>query len=350
MREIHINSNEAGQRFDKYLKKLLCNAPGSFVYKMLRKKNIVLNGKKADGSEILQAGDQVKLFLADETFYKFTASQQTSAEFEYLKQLTQTRQEGNVSIIPVNGAFDKITLSSRELQVIYEDDDILIVNKPAGMLSQKASPEDISANEYILSYLIHKGALTETMMQTFKPSVCNRLDRNTSGLLAAGKTLKGLQELSKALKERLVHKYYRCIVKGEVLEASYVKGWLLKDEKKNKVAVYQEKPLLALGELLEIETEYRPVAVLHGYTELEVLLITGRSHQIRAHLASIGNPIVGDSKYGERSVNEKFLKHAQISYQLLHAYRMEWEDGKTVTAPCGTEFKRAWRFIEKLSS
>lgn len=328
MREYQINSNEAGQRFDKYLKKLLCNAPGSFVYKMLRKKNIVLNGKKADGTKKLSVGDEVKLFLSDETFEKFSGAEKTSGEFEGLKQLTLG--------------------SHKKLEVVYEDADVIIINKPSGMLSQKADVSDISANEYILSYLIAKGELTEETLKTFRPSICNRLDRNTSGLLAAGKTLKGLQEMSKDLKERSVQKYYRCIVKGEVHEDSYMKGFLAKDEQKNQVTVYKthadyekagQKDLL-----LPIETEYHPVKVKNGYSELEVHLITGRSHQIRAHLASIGHPIVGDTKYGDKNVNEKCSRSLKIHSQMLHAYRMEFPDGRKITAPCPAEFDRFWNW------
>lgn len=217
MREFKINENEAGQRFDKYLKKLLGNAPGSFIYKMLRKKNITLNGKKADGTEKLNQGDDIKLFFSDETFEKFSGSGTPDSEFEALKVLSR-----------------EFTSGKRKLPVVYEDKDVIFINKPTGMLSQKAKPEDISANEYILAYLIAKGELTESSFRTFRPSICNRLDRNTSGLLAAGKTLKGLQEMAKALKERSVQKYYRCIVKGTVKEASYLKGYLQKDESSNQ--------------------------------------------------------------------------------------------------------------------
>lgn len=323
MREFQINSNEAGQRFDKYLKKLLVGAPNSFVYKMLRKKNITLNGKKADGTEKLIGGDVVKLFLSDETFEKFTGKEEVAAAYEHLKGL-------------------------RALPVVYEDEDVLIVNKPSGMLSQKAKSTDVSANEHIISYLIEKGELTEEMMRTFKPSVCNRLDRNTSGLLVAGKTLKGLQEMSQALKERTVQKYYRCIVKGEVQKNSYIKGWLLKDERSNKVTIYADRPQIGTEEtFLPIETEYVPLQVKHGYSELEVHLITGRSHQIRAHLASIGHPIVGDVKYGDKNVNERFRKELQINSQMLHAYRMVFADGREVIAPCGVEFERVLRYLDK---
>lgn len=339
MREFQINQNEAGQRFDKYLKKLLSNAPGSFVYKMLRKKNITLNGKKADGTEKLVAGDNVKLFLADDTFEKFAGGNAASAEYQNLKTLKSGRPEKNKYS-------DEKPMPGQKLDVVYEDEDILVINKPAGMLSQKAVPSDISANEYILHYLIEKGELTEEMMRTFKPSICNRLDRNTSGLLIAGKTLKGLQEMASALKDRTVQKYYRCIVKGEVRKDAYIKGWIIKDEKTNKVAVYENKPTGKLSDGAQaIETEYQIVKVSGGYTELEVHLITGRSHQIRAHLASIGHPIVGDTKYGNRQVNMRFFKELHVNSQLLHAYRMVFEDGKEIVADCGSEFAKVRSYL-----
>lgn len=330
MKEYKIQSNEAGQRFDKYLKKLLKDANSSFIYKMLRKKNIVLNGKKADGTEKLAVGDEVKLFLSDETFDKFHgASQNVKAFDEYAN-------------IPGN-----------KLDIVYEDEDILIINKPVGMLSQKAKPEDVSANEYIIAYLIQNKKLTAESLSTFKPSICNRLDRNTSGLLIAGKTLKGLQDMSKALKERStehgVQKYYRCIVSGVLKEKTYLKGYLSKDERTNKVTVAKTKPTNSDLEWLPIETEYRPIEVANGFTELEVHLITGRSHQIRAHLASIGHPIIGDSKYGSREVNERFGRELHLKFQLLHAYRICFADGKQVTAPTPKMYDRVWEYIENLA-
>ena len=213
------------------------------------------------------------------------------------------------------------------------------------MLSQKATVEDISANEYILSYLIQKGGLTAEQLRTFRPSVCNRLDRNTSGLLIAGKSMKGLQEMSQALKKRTVQKYYRCIVKGELQGTMHLKGYLLKDEQMNKVSIVTKIRTEEREKYLPIETEYRPVATGNGFTELEVHLITGRSHQIRAHLASVGHPIVGDMKYGDRKVNERFRRDVKIRSQMLHAYRIVFEDGSEVIAPSGAEFERAWNYI-----
>lgn len=319
MREFEIGKNEADQRLDKYLKKLLPNAGSSFMYKMLRKKNILWNGKKAEGSEKIQMGDRVSIFFSDDTFAKFSGISQG--------------QEVQESQNPYrNIPFDK-------LDIVYEDEDIVILNKPSGMLSQKASPEDVSANEYLISYLLHTGAVTEHEFHTFRPSVCNRLDRNTSGLLIAGKSLRGLQQMSSILKERTVRKYYRCVVSGAVTEPAYIRGYLKKDEKTNRVSIQKKEA----ADAKYIETEYRPLRSDGEKTLLEVHLITGRSHQIRAHLASIGHPIIGDTKYGKTSVNEKWRKCCGIKSQLLHAFRMELPDGRIFTAPVGSEFEDIWK-------
>ena len=322
MREFYINGNEKGQRFDKYLKKLLSGAPNSFLYKMLRKKNIVLNGKRADGTEKLSEGDKVNVFLSDETFEKFSGAAAAQSEFSRLRDLRPQ--------VP--------------LKVIFEDADVIVIDKPAGMLSQKAASSDVSANEYILHTLIARGELTEEMLRTFRPSVCNRLDRNTSGLLIAGKTLKGLQETSDALKSRSIQKYYRCLVKGEVKECSHIDGWLIKDVQTNRVTVLPE----AAKNAVRIETEYRPVRTENGYSELEVHLITGRSHQIRAHLASAGHPILGDFKYGDSRLNRRLKQKLQVDSQMLHAYRIVFADGREITAPCGEAFERVWRYFVAL--
>ena len=144
--------------------------------------------------------------------------------------------------------------------------------------------------------------------------------------------------MSKALKERTIQKYYRCVVKGEVLREDYLKGWLVKDERENKVTVSTVKPKSA--DAAPIETAYRPIWTGGGYNGLEVHLITGRSHQIRAHLASIGHPIIGDVKYGDAGTNEQFRRQCKVKSQMLHAYRIVFADGREVIAPCGAEFAR----------
>ena len=288
MKEIIIAENEAGQRLDKFLAKYLNEAPKSFFYKMLRKKNIVLNGKKATGNEKLNVGDSVKLFLADETIEKFSSNQ--------------------------------IQKASAKLDIIYEDEHMMLINKPVGMLSQKADKKDESLVEYLINYLLESGSITKDELRTFHPSICNRLDRNTSGMVAAGKSLAGLQKLSELFKDRSLRKYYRALVVGEVKDTHHIKGYLYKDEKLNKVMILNCPKEGALP----IETEYRPVKIMKDCTLLEVHLITGRTHQIRAHLASVGHPIIGDYKYGNKRVNEQFKKEFKLESQLLHAYRLEF--------------------------
>lgn len=329
MKELKIGKNEAGQRLDKYLRKLLPDAGSSFLYKMLRKKNIVVNGKKSDGSEKLAEGDILRIYFSDETFEKFASA-------AVLKQM-QDKAEPHCS--KPSAEYDQYRkLPKDKLDIIYEDEDILLINKPSGMLSQKAAPSDISANEYLIAYLLQSGQLTEAELATFRPSICNRLDRNTSGILTAGKSLKGLQMLSAMLKERTVQKYYRCMVAGLVTESADIKGWLVKNEKTNQVTISDKKT----PEAKYIETAYEPIQTGDNITLLEVHLITGRSHQIRAHLASIGHPIIGDTKYGDPSINRDYQRKYKISSQLLHAYRMEFEDGRNYTAPLPEEFERVW--------
>lgn len=286
MQQIIIKDNEAGQRLDKMLAKYLNEAPKSFLYKMLRKKNITLNGKKAAGNEKLVSGDEVKLFLSDETIARFSSS---------LVQYTKEK-----------------------LDILYEDENILLINKPAGMLSQKAVDSDESVVEHLITYLLTSGQLSEQDLKTFKPSVCNRLDRNTSGMIAAGKSLKGLQELSRLFKDRTLGKYYLCLAAGNITEPSRIQGYLAKDEKTNQVTVRTVKTDGADP----IETEYRPLKADGDVTLLEVHLITGKTHQIRAHLASVGHPVIGDYKYGNRNVNDSYRKAYGLEHQLLHAYRL----------------------------
>lgn len=315
MQTFIVKENEKGQRLDKLLTKYLNTAPKSFLYKMLRKKNITLNGKKAAGSEILALGDEIKLFLSDETIEKFSQT----------KAVTQT------------------TLKP---EILYEDDHILLVNKPENILSQKAKDSDISMVEVLISYLLESNALTEADLKSFRPSVCNRLDRNTTGILAAGKSLVGLQTLSAVFKDRSLSKYYLCLVKGEMKSEQLLNGYLCKNERTNTVTI---RKTAMTPEDLPIQTAYTPLAGTKDVTLLKVKLITGRSHQIRAHLASIGHPIIGDPKYGEAKLNQYYGKKYKISAQLLHSYELylpelsgelAYLSGKHITAPLPTSFLR----------
>ncbi|MCQ2495040.1 MAG: RluA family pseudouridine synthase [Lachnospiraceae bacterium] len=328
MQSIIAGKNEDGQRLDRLLNRLLPKAGQGFIYKMLRKKNIVLNGKKAEGSERVLAGDEIKLFLSDDTIASFSENGRISAAASDMNTKEGQAEQVKASDKYVRAAEQSVAAKAKasvKLDIVYEDEDIILVNKPVGMLSQKAEANDISLNEYVIDYLLNKGELTREQMKTFRPGVCNRLDRNTSGIVAVGKSLQGLRVLSELFRSRTIDKYYLCIVKGIINEASRIEGYLVKDEKSNKVSVSKVKPVSAdKDEAVEIITEFRPVKSLSGCTLLEVKLITGKTHQIRAHLASIGHPIAGDMKYGQSEFNHAMKVNFGVRSQLLLAYRLKF--------------------------
>lgn len=353
MRAFQVSPNEAGQRLDKLLAKYMDTAPKSFFYKMLRKKNITLNGKKAEGSEKVAVGDEIRLFLSEETIAGFQSEKRRAA-----KQAIFTEpEEKNFSAVkkgraetadrkPEAGEWNRQTPMLKTHEIVFEGTHLLIANKPAGELSQKAQKDDVSINERIVEYL---KAAQGIGLDSFTPGVCNRLDRNTTGLIIAGKSLAGLQEMAELLKKRSLHKYYLCLLAGNAEKKQYLTGYLKKDAGTNMVQVVSEadfiKRGLNAGEYDRIETELIPLLTKNGYSLAAIQLITGKTHQIRAHLASIGLPLLGDTKYqgGEMHSGGKLcgsveqqkkqlakgrlehINHAlHLRYQLLHAYMLQF--------------------------
>lgn len=275
MKEIIITNNEEGQRLDRFLKKYLNLANQSFIHKMIRKKNIKVNDLKAEPELVLKKQDVVTLYLADDTINKF--------------------REKNT-----------LTKTNIHFKTVYEDDNILVVNKPVGLSSQPDETSDINLVDEIKMYL---DAKEENISFTFKPALCNRLDKNTSGLVIAAKNYNSLKQTNKSIRERKIKKYYLAKVHGIVNNDLELRDFLIKDEQKNMVKVIKEEKENSKS----IITYAHPIKTEGNFTILEIEIETGRAHQIRAHLASINHPVFGDKKYGKKD-NEKF--------QVLHSYKL----------------------------
>lgn len=331
MRELKISGNDAGQRLNKYLMKYLDKAPSSFVYKMLRKKNITLNGKKAVGDEILEDNDIVTLFLSEETIDKFK------------------KHAGGVS-----SDYNKKNQKYINLHILYKTSDILAVHKDVGVFSQKAKAEDYSINEMIVDYCQREGIVPSD--STFKPSVCNRLDRNTSGIILAGISLKGSQYLSRLLRTREVEKYYFAVVKGLMDKETEQKAYITKDSGKNVSEIVSAEGFTGKEDYDYIETHFTPLSSNGKYTLLKIHLITGKSHQIRAGLKALGYPIIGDYKYGDADVNAYFRNKYGLKSQFLHAGQVILPDKTVIDDPlpklfqdiCEGEHLRLASQVEKL--
>ena len=291
MKKIKITENDANQRIDKYLKKLLVNAPNNFIYKMFRKKDIKVNGKKVDEKYILVNGDEVEMFLYDDKFQEFT-------EVKSIYQVTKT------------------------FSVLYEDKHLLVVYKPAGLLVHEDANETVNTlTNQVLSYLASKNELELSRENTFMPGPVHRLDRNTSGIVIFGKTLAALQNLNEMIKQRhCIEKSYLTICQGQLKQKRVLKGYVVKLEDQAQVKLVKKDHPGALS----METIVKPLRSNPNFSLVEVTLVTGRMHQIRIHLSSIGHPVIGDRKYGDFELNKEVKKAFGLNNQLLHAYKIKF--------------------------
>ncbi len=309
MRELKIGKNDAGQRLDKFITKTLKNFPQSLLYKSIRLKKIKVNRHRAEPAQILVEGDVLQLFLAEEFF-------------------GGERERSAHSLASIRGVPD----------ILYEDENIILINKRPGI----SVHEDEAGGETLVAqmqaYLYRHGEYDPQAEQSFAPALCNRIDRNTAGIVIAAKTAEALRVMDEAIRDRRVHKKYLAVTHGvPTPREATLRGYLLKDEQTRRVRVYDSNPPRGAKEII---TKYRVLETRGDLALTEVELLTGRTHQIRAHLAYIGHPLLGDGKYG---VNKEDRARG-YTYQALCSYYLHFDfagqntslgylDGRTFTIP-----------------
>ena len=293
MKQFIIKENDANQRMDKFITKSVPKLPQSMMYKALRTKRIKLNGKKCEISTRLSVGDLVEMYINDEFF------EETEEKYQFKE-------------------------AKNDIDIVYEDENIMLLNKPQGLVVHEDNEHttDTLINR-VLRYLYEKGEYNPDEELSFTPSLCNRIDRNTCGFVILAKNAEALREMNEIVKERMVTKKYLCIVHGTPKKNSdTLKDFLYKDSNKNTVTITKNPT----PETKTVITKYNVIKSSGDYSLLEVELITGRTHQIRAHMAFIGHPLLGDTKYGFNRDN----KGTGFKYQALCAYKLHFEPNENI--------------------
>jgi len=281
--KVDIGPNEAGQRIDKFMRKWLKDVPLSAIYKRLRQGDVRVNGKKVKEQYSIADGDVI----------------------EVRDIISEVKKEKFVRI-------------NNEIKITYEDANILLVEKWPGVLTHSDTKGgEATLTDYVLSHLYDKGEYSPEKEITFNPAPCNRLDRNTSGIVIFGKNYDSLKLINEMIRERDIEKYYMALVKGKVKDGIY-EAYISKDQDNNISKVYNEpKPFTK-----KIAMEVKTIESCGTFSMVELDLLTGRSHQLRAHLSFLGNPIIGDEKYGDKKLNSFFENKYGLSYQFLYAYKV----------------------------
>lgn len=289
MKSFTIDKNDADQRLDKFIHKAVPNLPQSLLYKYIRTKSIKVNRARAEISTRLKAGDVVEMYINDEFFVK----PDTVYDF---------------------------TRASTALNIIYEDNNILLLDKKSGVLCHPDDKEYIDTLiGRVKRYLYEKGEYNPDTDSSFVPSLVNRIDRNTGGIVIAAKTAEALRVLNQKMKDRELHKFYLCILIGvPAKKQATLHDYLIKDEQKNTVRIFK-KPHNGSK---EISTKYRVLDTVNNLSLAEVELLTGRTHQIRAHFAFYGTPLLGDGKYGTNELNKKYGSYKK---QFLYSYKLVFD-------------------------
>ncbi len=302
--EVTIGKNDGGQRVDKFLTKAYPNLPQSMLYKCIRKKDIKVNGQRCQISTRLQEGDVLSLFLKEEFLQKEERPE------DFLK-------------------------APKKLSILYEDENIMLLDKKPGLI---VHPDENYHFDSLIAriqhYLYDKGEFDPKGEKAFAPALVNRIDRNTGGIVMAAKNAEALRILNQKVKDREMHKFYLCVVCGHLnKKEDLLTGYLEKNEAQNRVYVLKKPKEGAKT----IRTRYRVLEEKRDFSLVEVELLTGRTHQIRAHFASIGHPLAGDGKYGKNAVN----KESGFPYQALYSYKLRFDfqtDGGLLSYLDGKEF------------
>ena len=282
-----IKKEEEGQTLEKYVRKTLSEAPLSFIYKLFRKKDVKVNGHWQDKKYVISESEEVSIYITD-------------SQLEEFKRQVENKQLEDISS-----------------WIIYEDENILLINKPRGVLVQKNAEDSNALDEMVISYLINKGEYDPNKNLGYKPAPAHRLDRNTAGIVVFGKNIATLRYLADALNDKnVIQKKYLILVKGEIDKDGEINAPLLKNSKTQRVTVSKEGK--------QAITKYKVVETFKGYTLLEVELLTGRTHQIRVHMAYINHPVVGDSKYGDYELNKELESKYSFKNQFLEAYQLDF--------------------------